>query len=158
MSNVIGSTLRPYLHPHVQPVHRNAYLAFFNATSHVCLHIEATNDPLWSSSSYQRRLKALRSQRPVDEDPDAFPSVLYPRIKEPAAVMTRVTVGFKRPSNLASTEKPAHKLIHPRMRLDAFKRKYNYLEPGASCLDPDPITLYGTNHRSLFRLIASCTY
>ncbi|KAE9987113.1 hypothetical protein EG327_004011 [Venturia inaequalis] len=143
MSNAIGSTLRPYLNPHVQPVHRNAYITFFNATSRGCLHTETTHDSLWSSSSYQRRLKALRSQRPVGEDPEAFPSVLYPRIKEPAPAMTRVTVGFKRPSALASAAKPDNKLIHPRMKLPAFHRKYSYLEPGASCLDPDPVTLYG---------------
>lgn len=158
MSNAIGSTLRPYLHPHVQPVHRNAYITFFNATSRGCLHTETTHDSLWSSSSYQRRLKALRSQRPVGEDPEAFPSVLYPRIKEPAPAMTRVTVGFKRPSALASSAKPDNKLIHPRMKLPAFNRKYSYLEPGASCLDPDPVTLYGTSHHSFLRLTVSCTY
>lgn len=158
MSNAFGSTLRPYLHPHVQPAHRNAYIAFFNATYRACLHTESTNGSLWSSSSYQRRLKTLRSQRPVDEDSEAFPSVLYPRIKEPAAVMTRVTVGFKRPSELASTTRSDHRLIHPRMTFPAFKRKYNYIEPGASCQDPDPITLYGTSHYSLFRLTVSCIY
>ncbi|QDS70690.1 hypothetical protein FKW77_001497 [Venturia effusa] len=61
--------------------------------------------------------------------------------------MTRVTVGYKRPSELSSAAKPDHKLIYPRMTLPAFKRKYDYIESGASCHDPDPVTLYGKTKR-----------
>lgn len=145
MSNALGSTLRPYLHPHIKPVHRHAYIAFFNASSRACLHTETANDSLWSSSSYQRRLKALRSQRPVDENPEAFPAVLYPRIQEPAAVARRVTVGFKRPSGINAGIKPDEKVIRPRLALPDFKKKYSYIEPGANSWDPDMVTLYGTN-------------
>jgi hypothetical protein len=154
MSNVLGGTLKPYLHPHVKPVHRNAYIAFFHASSRTCLNTETRNESLWSSLSYQRRLKALKNQRPVDEDPEAFPSVLYPRIKEPAPELTRVTTGFVRPSNI-SKPTPDHQWIRPRMTFAGFKKKYDYIEPGASCEDPITITLYGKTYhgftRSIFR-------
>jgi hypothetical protein len=81
----------------------------------------------------------------MDEDPDVFPSVLYPRIQEPNPRITRVTTGFRRPSDLAVSTKPDVIMIQPRMPLPDFKKKYSYIEPGASCQDQGTITLYGTS-------------
>jgi hypothetical protein len=141
MSNALGVTLKPYLYPHIKPGHRNAYIAFFYA-SRACLHTETTNDSLWSSLSYQRRLKALRSHRPIDEDPEAFPSVLYPRIKDPnvAAPFTSGKTGFRRPSDI---NVPAS--ARSRTSIKTFKKKYDFIENGESWNNPDDITtLYGT--------------
>jgi hypothetical protein len=144
MSNILGFTLRPYLHPHIKPTHRNAYIAFFHATSATCLHAKTTNDGLWSSLSYQRRLKALRNQRPVDEDHGAFPSILYPRIEDANATAPCIsgTAKFQRPSDIAIPT-----LVQLPTSLAVFRKKYNHIKPGAN--SPDNTTLYGTIYHNL---------
>jgi hypothetical protein len=89
MTTLGCSVLRPYLHHEIRPIYRKAHARLFAAFQHRSSHTPAA-DPLWSSTSYRRRVSELRDvHKASGKGEKSFPGSLYPRMPAGEAHNTR---------------------------------------------------------------------